>query len=316
MHRTLEAKSNGRDTDLAQRSFRGFVAAILGLVGLSLAMVLPTDHAMAATYTAAANGCGNQSNSGATSPQLAAVSQLDCTASWFYGNASAISSEFGLGVSADGVSSCCGSASLFEALAQIGTQFIISGPTATVETSLNLYFEAGFPSGVVPGYSKREARIDLIMSQATFGTVGIYFGLYRDVADSGGRAFTYGGDLSQIPGVVIPGGEALDGTSVTPTFVVPVGVPVDITLALRGSVENVGNASGGMYALDTLYFPLSGPVFNLPDGYTATIFGLNVENNRVVRDDVGTAPEPSTLALLGLGAVGLFVARRRRKRAA
>lgn len=86
-----------------------------------------------------------------------------------------------------------------------------------------------------------------------------------------------------------------------------------MTLSLIGRLENSGDASGGVYAMDTLYFPLNGPVFNLPYGYSATIAGLNVVDNRVVRDDGGTVPEPGTLALLGLGFAGIAATRRRKQ---
>jgi len=136
------------------------------------------------------------------------------------------------------------------------------------------------------------------------GIFGVYFGEYNDIADGAGRSFTYAGSLGPVPGTVLR-----SGISVTPLFSVPVGVPIDMWLSLSGSVEQIGDAVGAVYAMDTLYFPLSGPVFNLPDGYTATIVGLNVEDNRVVR---GTVPEPGSLALLGLGLAGLGLSRRRK----
>ena len=43
--------------------------------------------------------------------------------------------------------------------------------------------------------------------------------------------------------------------------------------------------SGGMNAMHTNSFPTDRPVFNLPDGYSAFIDGMNVVDNRVVRDE-------------------------------
>jgi hypothetical protein len=81
-----------------------------------------------------------------------------------------------------------------------------------------------------------------------------------------------------------------------------------VALSLSGS----GDSAGQITALDTLYFPLNGAVFNLPDGYSAEIAGLNVDGNRVVSTN-GTVPEPGTLALLGLGLAGVAASRRRRQ---
>ncbi|MBI3838904.1 MAG: PEP-CTERM sorting domain-containing protein [Planctomycetia bacterium] len=54
----------------------------------------------------------------------------------------------------------------------------------------------------------------------------------------------------------------------------------------------------------TFGFPTSGPVFNLPDGFTANSPEGQIANNNFV-------PEPSTLALAAIG-LGLVACYRRR----
>ncbi|MBN8732129.1 MAG: PEP-CTERM sorting domain-containing protein [Acidobacteria bacterium] len=68
-------------------------------------------------------------------------------------------------------------------------------------------------------------------------------------------------------------------------------------------------------ALNTLRLPRTGPVFNLPDGYSVDVPDLFVFNNRYVDPNGGgggEVPEPATCALVGGGLLLAAIWRRRR----
>ena len=69
-----------------------------------------------------------------------------------------------------------------------------------------------------------------------------------------------------------------------------------------------GNAFSNFF--DTVHFSTTGPVFNLPDGFTAnSATGLIVNNQWA-----GAVPEPGSIVLSILGCMGLTVFRRSRRR--
>ncbi|NWF85136.1 MAG: hypothetical protein HXY18_15065 [Bryobacteraceae bacterium] len=80
----------------------------------------------------------------------------------------------------------------------------------------------------------------------------------------------------------------------------------------RQASHEYGRAS----ACDSLTFPIGEDVFNLPGGYTAVIYGMNVENNRVAGQDeppIGI-PGPATLLPAGSALAALAIRRRTRSR--
>lgn len=71
-------------------------------------------------------------------------------------------------------------------------------------------------------------------------------------------------------------------------------------------------AEGSASFASTLSFPLSGPVFDLPDGYTGNSESGGIVDNRWIFALARPVSEPATIALLGLGLAGLGFMRRRR----
>lgn len=116
------------------------------------------------------------------------------------------------------------------------------------------------------------------------------------------------------------------GGLVTPSVLLPVGTPFTLALSLYTSVDtNTRNTiSGSRRQADasslfdsTLSFPLSGPVFDLPAGYTVNSVSGQIVDNQWIGASVpgsgGSVPEPASLALLGIGLASVAAARRRKK---
>lgn len=77
------------------------------------------------------------------------------------------------------------------------------------------------------------------------------------------------------------------------------------------STQQAGTANGFVDFSRTLGFPTSGPVFNLPAGFTVNSAEGVIVNNQFV--SVPTVPEPGTLLLLGTGLLTLASRFRSRK---
>ncbi|HUJ48558.1 MAG TPA: hypothetical protein VLW25_00100 [Bryobacteraceae bacterium] len=110
----------------------------------------------------------------------------------------------------------------------------------------------------------------------------------------------------------------------TPEFSLPVGQPITVTLFagvsagsgwILCSVDcNGGSTSVDFTALDTFGLPLSGLLFDLPDGYTVNSIDGLIEDNHFV-GGTSAVPEPSNLPvlLLSFAAVCFWGFRRRPK---
>jgi PEP-CTERM motif len=63
----------------------------------------------------------------------------------------------------------------------------------------------------------------------------------------------------------------------------------------------------------TFTFPSSGPVFNLPAGYTVSSVSADIVNNQYFGGAVVSTPEPGTIILLGTGVLSLAGILRRKR---
>lgn len=133
----------------------------------------------------------------------------------------------------------------------------------------------------------------------------------------GGAGFEFG-TATRSSGVLTASGAFAGGdlsvTGSTVPWMVRGGETISFSLAL------VVDASAGCYTFgcpgdrdafasagfDTVGFPTVGPVANLPAGWSiSSASGLIVDNQFVGSDPVSAVPEPSTIALLGLGLAAL-----------
>lgn len=273
-----------------------------------LVSVVMAAAASGAIFTATASGCGYESRSG-TGPQTAVTTQSECGPGWTYVNANAQASGYGLRAFASGYQYCCATASGAIGSASVQTEYIIHGPQGSgyVPMSLNLALSGNVGGGITSGVSGRYVRAEVSMAYA-----GWYFIEYGEESNgAAGISYNFVSNI-QSPQGYMPG--ACRSCRIkTPQVLVPVNTPLSFFMLLQAWIGQFGDAYGYADASNTLYFPIDGPVFDLPEGYSAEIFGMNVTGNRVVLPDDpgGEIPEPAAAGLTALGLAGFLILRRR-----
>jgi hypothetical protein len=166
------------------------------------------------------------------------------------------------------------------------------GSTPTLQTSLNMFIHGGMSLDAFPASSFRYAA-GQVSFRVEINGLATDFDSILDANVNSPTTF------NQFSNLVIPpslGNDfTVNGIGTTGLIAVPVGVPIRISLSLYlafnfGAGAPAGIASFNGNFADTMSFATSGPVFNLPEGYTVNGFGI-VDNHFSV-------PEPSGAILL------------------
>ena len=197
---------------------------------------------------------------------------------------------------------------------------IISGPgTGFLPTSLNMNLSGGLNATTfaqlgtgngAEANASASVSIGVSIAGTLFrGTQSISSLWNVDTQSGGGSTFEDG---------LLTGYTGAQTALATPTVMVPIGSSFVVVLNLSTTVDtNTSNTIlGARRQADassdfdsTFSFALSGPVFDLPDGYTAnSASGLIVDNRWLGIGAPSAVPEPSSLLLVMAGLLG-FVRR-------
>lgn len=276
----------------------------------------------AATYQAYATNCTSAISQSNQTGASVATGSFVCTSGANYigqGSSAARADSGGVGAAVEYYSN--GFLSQSQAWGQIDTTFTINGPgTAPIPVSINFELSGALGGGTNSGqvsWREIENRATILVNYAAGTTVYDYTGHATEYFN----ASLNPGLTATFSGVLAPGGTnclAPYCDIQSPVFYVYPGYVNSLTLWARATVSS-GNGSGYGYAsfLNTFGFDRDQKVFNLPDGYTVTVEGMNVSDNCVIGGScgasVGDVPEPATYGLMSAGlAAAILLSRRRR----
>ena len=198
--------------------------------------------------------------------------------------------------------------------ATFNMDLVISGPQGTsgliIPTSINTNLTGSF------GANANGSGLGGVFS----GSAGA--GL---ISNSGGGGFFSLGQFSGNSTGAFSGSGVFGGLGVpvaSPVFTVVENQPFTVTmsfglntLAFANNFSGPGSAGASANFAHTLGFPTSGPVFNLPAGFTVNSLDGTVVNNLFTPVGTVVTPEPNTLLLMCSGVFALsgrIVSRRKR----
>lgn len=190
---------------------------------------------------------------------------------------------------------------------------IIGGAGATVPGSFNMHLDGGLATDAFAQLSLGNGGDASAFASVTVGVSinGNFFSGTKSQS-SVWSVSTQSGDGSTFEDGLLIGFPG-DGGLTTPIVMLPVGTPFRLALSLYVSEDTTTNntilgsrrqAEASSLFDNTLSFPLVGPVFNLPDGYTVqSAAGLIVDNSwqGAAAPDSDPVPEPTSVLLAGAG---------------
>lgn len=280
------------------------------LIGVAGVMLLGVSEGRGATFTAFTNDCqaGAATVVRIDQPASTANNNFVCAFAGFptgFGNVAARADSGGIGVGVEYQS--YGGLSIAQARGQIDTTFTVNGPAgAPIPIAINFEL-TGFLGGGTSAqeFSRRqiENRITAITPGAGNGFAQFY-GQATEVWNA-----TLGLSLTTSGALAIGGDCFTPCRFQTAVFYVAPGAVNNLTLWAQATVDS-GNGVGYGEAkfLNTFHFATDRDVFVLPEGYSVTVAGMDLVNNRVPGGEI---PEPGTWGLM-LGSFAVIAYGRRR----